>query len=139
MARRTGSHRRISRRLRTLAIVLFVGLSGVAAAGPTNQDVVEMTKAGIAEETILRAIETADRKFDTTAKALIDLKKAGVSERVIQAILGNGQSRVGVRNGAEPAQAPRELGTAVAAPAPPGQTMPPELIRRPSSSIRYLQ
>jgi hypothetical protein len=49
-----------------------------------NQQVIDMTKAGLSEENIILAIDTAkNAEFDTTPEALIALSKAGVSKNVI--------------------------------------------------------
>ncbi len=52
-----------------------------------NDDVVEMTKAGFAETTILAALAANDTNFDVSARALVALKAEGVSETVIEAML----------------------------------------------------
>lgn len=55
----------------------------------TNADVIDMTKAGLGEAVILAAIQQAARKaFDTSAKALVALKQAGVTDNVLRAMLG---------------------------------------------------
>jgi len=52
-----------------------------------NGDVVKMTQAGFAESTILAAIAANDTAFDVSARALVALKSAGVSETAIEAML----------------------------------------------------
>jgi len=52
-----------------------------------NADVVEMVKAGLPENTIVLAIQQSESNFDTSTKALIDLKKQGVSQKVLEAML----------------------------------------------------
>jgi hypothetical protein len=47
-----------------------------------------MTKSGLAEQTIILMIQESATKFDTSPEAIIDLKKAGVSDAVLNAILG---------------------------------------------------
>ncbi len=74
---------------------LFRALSGLLLALPlslpamSNQDIIKMQKAGFAEDTILAAIvkEKDKAEFHTTVDALIELKGAGVSEKVIQAMI----------------------------------------------------
>lgn len=56
----------------------------------TNQDVVDLVKAGMAESTVVAAVTNTPGKFDTSAQALIALSKAGVPQAVIQAMLGAG-------------------------------------------------
>jgi hypothetical protein len=53
----------------------------------TNADIVNMTKSGIAEQTIILMVQKTANKFDTSPDALIELKKAGVSDAVLNAIL----------------------------------------------------
>ena len=53
----------------------------------TNQTVVEMTKANLPADVIAAKIKASNVKFDTSATALQDLKKAGVSDSVITAIM----------------------------------------------------
>lgn len=53
----------------------------------TNSDVISMTKAGIGEHTIILAIQRGPVKFDISPEALIALKRAGVSDQVLNAIL----------------------------------------------------
>ncbi len=53
----------------------------------TNQSVVEMVKAGLSERVIIAKIRTSPTNFDTQTDALIALKKSGVPEKVIEAIM----------------------------------------------------
>ena len=49
-----------------------------------NQNIIEMSNAGLSDENIMLAIDSADAKeFDTTPEGLIALSKAGVSKKVI--------------------------------------------------------
>src|ERR1700722_9312860 len=53
----------------------------------TNDDVVSMTKQGFNPPLIVKAIQTEDSNFDVSAQALVDLKNAGVSQDVMEAML----------------------------------------------------
>ncbi len=53
----------------------------------TNADVVGMVKAGLAESTILLAIERSPSDFDTSPAALVELKNQGVSPAVMEAMM----------------------------------------------------
>src|SRR5215468_3221608 len=53
----------------------------------TNDDVIEMVRAGFNEETIIEAIRANNQNYDTSVEALVKLKNGGVSERVISAML----------------------------------------------------
>ena len=57
------------------------------ATAMTNKDVIKMQKAGLAEDTILAAIEKEKPEYDTDTDALIELKGAGVSEKIIQKMI----------------------------------------------------
>ncbi len=66
----------------------FPPLSAQKTRGPiTNADVISMTKAGLAEQTIVLAISQGPSDFDTSPQTLIQLKKAEVSDRVLNAML----------------------------------------------------
>jgi hypothetical protein len=52
-----------------------------------NADIVRMTKSGLAEDVILALIKESKTAFSTTPKDLVDLKKAKVSDAVIQAMI----------------------------------------------------
>jgi hypothetical protein len=53
----------------------------------TNADVVEMVKAGLSESTIVLAIQQSEPNFDTSTKALIELSKQSVSQKIMDAML----------------------------------------------------
>jgi hypothetical protein len=74
----------------------------------TNETVIQMVKAGFSESVILAKMRSSQTKFDTRTDALIELKKAGVPEKVMQAI---------VSGGAPPASAPAAAAHAASAPA----------------------
>lgn len=73
-----------------LAVLLLIsGLALAQSSKPlTNDDVVQMVKGGFDESTTVAAIQAAsDTNFDTSVQALLALKGAGVSEKVISAML----------------------------------------------------
>lgn len=53
----------------------------------TNADIVEMSKVGLGKQIILDKIKTSEGKYDTSAKGLVELKKAAVEDDVINALL----------------------------------------------------
>ena len=55
----------------------------------TNNEIVLMTKAGLSQDLIIRKIKDSKGKYETTTNALIDLKKAGVSDEVIALMMDN--------------------------------------------------
>ncbi len=68
-------------------LIGFLLISQIVS-GLSNSDVITLHNAGIGADTIVLAINNAEEKrFDTSAAALVELKEAGVDESVIQAIL----------------------------------------------------
>ncbi|HRH46360.1 MAG TPA: S1C family serine protease [Pyrinomonadaceae bacterium] len=59
----------------------------------TNKDLIEMTKSGLPETIILAKMKTSGVNFDTSPAALLELKKEGVSDAVILAILQPGETK----------------------------------------------
>lgn len=87
-----------------------------AAAALTVRDVVELTRAGLGEETLLALIDVDASVFPIDASTLTTLKTAGVSERVIVAMIRSGRNSTAAL-AAVPAPAP-EMTAAEPAPAP---------------------
>jgi hypothetical protein len=54
----------------------------------TNESILSMVKAGLDESVILAKITATPARFDTRTEALIELKRAGVSDRVLTAMVG---------------------------------------------------
>lgn len=53
----------------------------------TNDDILAMIRAGLTEETVLAAVRSAPANYNLGVQDLITLKEAGVSEKVIQAMI----------------------------------------------------
>ncbi len=53
----------------------------------TNADIINLTKSGVGEQTIILMIQKGTPEFETSPSALIDLKKAGVSDAVLNTML----------------------------------------------------
>lgn len=58
----------------------------------TNKDVVLMTQAGLGKELIIKKIKDSDGKYDISAQNLIDLKKDGVDDAIIQTMMEKAQT-----------------------------------------------
>jgi hypothetical protein len=71
----------------------------------TNDDVVQMVKGGFDESTTIAAIEASDTNFDTSVQALMALKTAGISEKVISAMLAATKKKTEAAKPAAPAAA----------------------------------
>jgi hypothetical protein len=60
------------------------GKASRSSSAMRNENVIDMAKAGVAEENIVMAIDSAESaEFDTTPNGLIALSKGGVSKNVI--------------------------------------------------------
>ena len=84
--------------LKRIALALALGLClGVYAPGTplqqadeaplTNASVIKLVRAGFKEKTLIAIIHSRPTHFDLSPDRLIELKKSGVSERVILAML----------------------------------------------------
>ena len=66
----------------------------VQAKTLNNASIIRMVGAGLSEDLVLQAIAAQPGQYTTDADALVDLKDAGVSERVIAAMLNKGRKRL---------------------------------------------
>jgi hypothetical protein len=74
----------------------------------SNQDVIDMVKAALPTSTILGAIQANPTAFDVSAAGLIKLKKAGVTQRVMDAMLtASKQGGAAAQETTMPAATPR--------------------------------
>jgi len=78
---------------RTVFAFLFALFVSTAAQAVTLRDIVDLTKAGLGDEVLLALIEVDGGVFDVDAATLKSLKAAGVSERVIVALVRSGRER----------------------------------------------
>jgi hypothetical protein len=87
---------------------LVAAIVPFSAFAMSNKDVIKMWKAGLGEDTIIAAMQKESAEYDTGADALIELKSAGVSDRVIQRmiVMQSGGSAPSAPNGGTPAPAP---------------------------------
>src|SRR6266852_939716 len=69
------------------ALALASGTLASAQEVLTNESVVGMVKAGLPDSVIIQKIRSASRKFDTSTDGLIKLKRAGVPDKVIEAMV----------------------------------------------------
>ena len=60
----------------------------------TNSSIVRMVGAGLSDNLILEAIAAQPGEYTTDADSLVDLKDAGVSERVITSMINKGRKRL---------------------------------------------
>jgi len=78
-----------------LALASSVMLLGCLAAQDilTNDSVVKLVKAGLAEEIILNMVKTQPAKFELGADQILALKNANVSDKVISAMVLRGEGK----------------------------------------------
>src|SRR6476659_5704335 len=97
-----------------LVLVLAVSLSlpgaiSIAQEVLTNDSVIQMVKAGLPEAVVIAKIKSTSSKFDLKTDSLVSLKQAGVSDKVLEAMVAAGSGAA--------------LSTAAAAPAPPAPAL----------------
>jgi hypothetical protein len=74
--------------------LLLLGLAAFAQTGQpkplTNADVIEMSRAGVPESTVILAIQKTPVKFDVSAEGILALHAAGITEPVLNQMLRAG-------------------------------------------------
>jgi hypothetical protein len=105
------------------AVLVLAGLlvgggtpTAVAQEVLSNDSVISMVKGGLSEAVVLARIRSSPANFDTSTNSLLALKKAGVSDKVIEAMVN----------------APR---SGAAAPAAPTPAAPPAATSAPPPSV----
>lgn len=76
-------------KMRTIILILLLAAAPAFAQSEilTNVNIKEMSAAGIGTEVILAKIRTTPGDYAVTADAMIDLKKAGVADEVVAAMI----------------------------------------------------
>jgi len=75
-------------------LLLVIGLSTLVPARAdalTIKEIMDLTRAGVSEEVLLALIEIDQRVFPVDAETLAALKKAGVTDRVMMAVVKSGR------------------------------------------------
>jgi len=70
-----------------VVLVLFCSSLLVAQQILTNDSVIKLAKAGLSDDLLVSTINASPGKFDVTADGLIALKRGGISDKVVSAIL----------------------------------------------------
>jgi hypothetical protein len=84
----------------------------------TNDTIFKLVKAGLSEDLVVTTINSSPGKFDTSANALIALKKAGAGDKVVAAMI--------LKASGAAVPEPASAGTAgTAAPSSPSVTLAP--------------
>src|SRR5262245_52051546 len=76
-------------------VVLWQAATVVGQTALTNDAVVKMVKAGLAEDVILNMIGTQPGQYSVTPDAMIALKKDGISDKIIAAMVTKGSQPAG--------------------------------------------
>lgn len=84
-------------------------------AGANNDAIVKMVKAGLSDDVIVTTINASPGTYDTSANALMALRQAGASDKVIAAIVLKGASAAPA-----PATPPASAAPAPVSALPPG-------------------
>jgi hypothetical protein len=87
-------------------LVAAVAVPGFAQETMNNSEVISLSKAGLNPSIIIGKIRSSKSDFDTSTDALIALKKAGVSDDVVAAMIEAKAGRPGIASGAPSAAAP---------------------------------
>lgn len=87
-----------TRLLRRLLLPIPLAVAVLVAAAPradavTIHDLVELTRAGLGDEILVALIEADGTIFSLDAREILRLHEAGVSERVVLAMLRSGRDR----------------------------------------------
>jgi hypothetical protein len=75
-----------------LAFGLVLAMAPAAAEAVTIKDIIDLTKAGLGDDVLLALIDVDARVFSIDNDTLAQLKQAGVSERVIVAMIRSGRT-----------------------------------------------
>lgn len=71
----------------TLLLLITIATTMVGAERLTNDDILRLTQAKLSTDLIITAIKNAEPAFDTGTQALISLRKAGVANEALLAML----------------------------------------------------
>src|SRR5215213_2590127 len=83
-----------------LCLSFMIGASGQQSVGPlTNSSVVRLVKAGFKEKTIITIINSRPGDFKLDTEQLIELKRNGVNENIILAMLSSQMGTIVVNDG----------------------------------------
>lgn len=84
--------------MRAFLLVVFCAVAVAGSQVLTVDDVVKMVQAGIAQDLIVKTIvESASVEFQMKPDQLIALKKAGVPDEIVRAMVGRHEQKVTVR------------------------------------------
>ena len=79
--------------MRAAIVAALLLVLAPSAQALTIRDVIELTRAGLTDEVLIALIEVDAGVFATDTATLKSLKEAGVSERVMVALIRSGRER----------------------------------------------
>jgi len=94
--------------VRALVVLMALSLTVATSVGQevlTNDSVVQMIKAGLPESLVIAKIRSTPTKFDLRTESLVSLKKSGVSDKVLEAMMTPGSPAPGAQAAAPPPSA----------------------------------
>jgi hypothetical protein len=97
-------------RLPLVVMLFFVTFVCAAQQAMTNDSVIKMVKAGLSDDLIVQSINASPGSYSTTTNDLIALKQAGVSDKVVGAMLVKGNGPAAAAATAAPAVNPALVG-----------------------------
>src|SRR5215467_5954127 len=104
---------RLHRVLISVGVVCILIIGATAQGKPlTNADIIKMSKAGLGDDIIVTQIENSNNELDDSPDALIALKTAGVTQKVIAAVQKAAQEK---RDFVETFGKPKAFGSAPSA------------------------
>ena len=105
-------------------LAALITLTALAQSTLSNDSIIKMVQAGLGEDIVVNTIKTQPGNYSATADYLIALKKAGVSDKIIAAMMYTGPT---------PAAAP------AAASAPPPPPPPPPMVTETTELPRDME
>ena len=71
-------------------LLFSIAVVAIAQTALTNDTIIKMTKAGLSDDVIVSTISSQPARFSTSPDDLISLKGAGISDKVIGAMMAKG-------------------------------------------------
>jgi hypothetical protein len=78
---------KLTRTFAMLCVAASISIPAQAQTPITNTQVIEMVKAGLPDDVVVGAIKSGGKPLDASPMALVALKKAGVSDVVLRAVI----------------------------------------------------
>lgn len=85
------------RLISTITLLLLLTPLAISQALPmTNEDVINLVKAGISQELVIKRIQSSENKFDLSVEGILKLKTEGVPEEIVIAMMTKTAPRIEV-------------------------------------------